>query len=733
MRPVVPVKKRIVLVGGGHSHVTVLRSFGMMPEPGIAVTLIAKELDAPYSGMLPGLVAGHYTHEECHIDLVRLAAFAGARLVHGEVTGIDRVRREVHIAGRPPLAFDLLSIDTGITPDLSNIRGAREHAIPVKPVSTFAPRWEELRKRALLPDGPRRIAVVGAGAAGFEIILAIRHRLRQEAPKHGIDPSAFGFVLIGNEALLPSHNSRARTLARKELARTGVKLIECDGVVEVTPDELVLASGKRILVDAALVTTKAAAPAWFADTGLKLDAKGFIALRSTLQSVNDDDVFAAGDCAAVLDHPREKAGVFAVRQGPPLAANLRARAIARSVKPFKPQRQFLTLLSSGDQRAIAARGPFAAAGAWAWRWKDGIDRPFMESFNDLSFMVTEKADEEMRCGGCAAKIGPATLSAALSRLEASGEDRSIAREDAAIRDTGGERLELESVDFFRAFWPEPYLLGEIAAIHAMSDIHAMGGVPEHAQGVAVLPYAHPRRTEDDLFQLMAGAAAAFEREKVVLDGGHSSEGAELAVGFAVSGSVERDRLRRKGGLKPGDRLVLSKPIGTAILFAALMRGAARAPWIAAAIAGMRRSNRQAADVLIQHGASAMTDVTGFGLAGHVIELLEASRTTAALDVEALPLYPGVADLARSGVASTLLPQNLANRAKVSGLAEQHSAWAILFDPQTSGGLVAGIPADGAEACLAALKAVSPEASIIGTVGPDAGAGAPLLELRSRRP
>lgn len=722
-----PLRKRIVLIGGGHSHVTVLRSFGMRPEPGIGLTLIAKELDAPYSGMLPGLVAGHYTHEQCHIDLVRLAAFARARIVHGEATGLDRVKRQVMIAGRPPLSYDVLSIDTGITPDLSDIKGAREYAISVKPVSTFAPRWCELRERALKPNGPRRIVIVGAGAAGFELILAIRHRLREDAPAHGIDPAAFEFTLVGSDVLLPNHNSRARSLARAALDEGQVRLVERDATVEIKADAVVQKSGKRIPADATLVTTKAAAPNWFASTGLKLDAKGFIALRPTLQAVNDDEVFAAGDCATVLEHPREKAGVFAVRQGPPLAENLRARASGRAVKPFKPQRYFLTLLSTGGKSAIASRGPFAGSGAWAWRWKDRIDQPFMELFNELPFAEMKATDEAMRCGGCAAKVGPATLAAALDRLDASGRAREASeREDAAVRDTGGARLELETVDFFRAFWPEPYVLGEIAAAHAMSDIFAMGGTPERAQAIAVLPYARPHLIEDDLFQLLAGAKASFDREQVVLDGGHSSEGNELSIGFSVSGSVDRTRVRRKGGLRPGDRLVLTKPIGTAILFAALMRGAARAPSIEAALNGMRRSNRAAADILAAHGATAMTDVTGFGLAGHLVEMLKASALTASLDLDALPLYPGVEQLAREGFASSLLPQNLFLRGRVSGLPVDHPAWTILFDPQTSGGLIAGVPEDRAEACVRALLGLSAGAATIGRVDRESEAGAGAL-------
>ena len=188
----------------------------MRPIPGVDVTLIARELDAPYSGMLPGFVAGHYTHDNCHIDLVRLAAWCGVRLIHGSVTGIDRQARRVLIEGRPPLGYDLLSIDVGITPALDGIAGAAEHAVAVKPVSLFAPRWQSLEKEALAKGGPRRFAVVGSGAAGFELILAVRHALVSKAHGAGIDPAHFSFTLVGGARLLPNHNAGARRHAQAD-------------------------------------------------------------------------------------------------------------------------------------------------------------------------------------------------------------------------------------------------------------------------------------------------------------------------------------------------------------------------------------------------------------------------------------------------------------------------------------------------------------------------------------
>ena len=736
-----PARRRLILVGGGHAHVVVLKSLGMTPEPGLDVTLIAKELDAPYSGMLPGHVAGHYDLDACHIDLVRLAHFAGARLVHGEADGIDSQRRDLHIAGRPPLRYDLLSIDTGITPALDSIRGATEHAIPVKPVSSFAPRWRALEARAFSIGGPRRITVVGTGAAGFELVLAIRHRLLEAAPSAGIDGRSFQFTLIGSGRVLPTHNARAQRLGEQALAEAGVAVITGDAAIAVTERAVVLASGREVASDATLITTKAQPPDWFAGTGLAIDDRGFLSVRPTLQVVGEDDIFAVGDCASVIGYPREKAGVFAVRQGPPLAENIRLRARGMAAKPFRPQSQFLTLLSCGGRQAIAARGPFAMAGAWAWTLKDRIDRGFMRRFQDLPSPMVAGAEnaDAMHCAGCAAKVGPVPLSRALDRIEAlapeaiAGRGASLLRrDDVAVLDLGPGPLRLETIDHFPAIWPEPYLLGEIVAAHAISDVLAKGGRPDHALALVGLPPGAPHLVEDDLVQLLAGVTAVLRAHDVGLVGGHTGRGEALAAGLFVSGSVERGHVVAKGGLVQGDVLVLTKPLGSGIVFAGWMRRLARAREVSAALAAMRASNAAAARVLLASDVRAMTDVTGFGLAGHLIEMLDASDgpLEAVLGLAQIPRYPGVDRLIAAGVRSSLLPDNaaLSPRVDVAG-PDAEATLALVFDPQTSGGLLASVPNDRAAQTLVALKAAGIDAVAIGHVE---AASAPALETSRSR-
>ena len=735
------VRTDIVLVGGGHAHVHVLKAFAMHPEPGVRLTLITRDLETPYSGMLPGVIAGLYTVDEAHIDLVRLAAATATRLIQAEAIGLDRVQKRVVLAGRPPMAYDLVSIDVGITPALSPIRGAAECGIAVKPIGSFLAKFNDLVEKCRSTTGPRRIAVIGGGAGGVEILLSVRTRLLADAHAAGRDASTFSFVLVTAGMLLESHAGRVRDAFRRVLAARGIEVHENRPAQAVTSGAIVFESGPPVEADAVLVTTDAAAPAWFRDTGLALESGGFLAVGATLQVLNDSDVFAAGDCAALTSSPREKAGVFAVRAGPPLAENLRRRARGETPKAWRPQRRHLALISTGERYAVASRGWLKMEGAWVWTLKDWIDRRWMKMYQDAERMLARMsaagsaadadagALEEMRCGGCAAKIGPGPLSRVLSRLGSPRIDGVLvgldAPDDGAVIRPPATGYLVQTVDFFRAFVDDPYVFGEIAANHALNDVLAMGGTPRHALATAVVPPGPAAKVEEALFQLLAGVRACLDREGVALVGGQSSEGRDLSLGLSVTGEVGEDRIARKGGLRTGDALVLTRPLGTGILFAAAMRARARAASIDAALAEMRRSNRDAAATLLRHGATAMTDVSGFGLVGHLGEMLAASGVDAELDLPAIPLYGGALALARAGVASTLLPENLSLAQLLRG---EIDAWskAVLFDPQTSGGLLAGIPAESAAECVSELwSAGHAHARIVGRI---VGSGVPAREV-----
>lgn len=373
--------RRLVLVGGGHAHALVLDAWRKRPEPGVALTLVSPARDSPYSGMLPGHIAGLYSREAMHIDVARLAEQAGGRFVGEAAALVDPQARVVVTQAGTRVPYDMLSLDIGITPDLSGIAGAQAHAIAVKPIGDLLDKTDRLIAAARAPDGPRRVVVVGGGAAGLCLAFALARRLRQEAvgEEAGGRAGDFRFTLVTADALLPELNDRARRLARVRLAQAGIGLVEHDRVASVAAHAVVLASGRAIAADATLVAVGAGAPALIRDCGLPVDAHGFLAVRPTLQAVGRDEIFGAGDCATSVTDPRPKAGVFAVRQGPALAENLRRFARSEPLAPFRPQADWLVLMSTADGRAIAARGRrLALEGRAVWWLKDRIDRRFVE-------------------------------------------------------------------------------------------------------------------------------------------------------------------------------------------------------------------------------------------------------------------------------------------------------------------------------------------------------------------
>lgn len=735
-----PIVKDLVLIGGGHSHVIVLKRFAMKPLPGVRITLICRDAHTPYSGMLPGYVAGHYDYDNVHIDLGALARFANARFYHSTVTGLDAERGSIQCDNRPEVSYDVLSINTGSTPNISNVSGAEGSVIPVKPINTFLSRWHTLKERVVKHDGPIRIAVVGAGAGGVEILLAINHQLTQLRQKMGSSADNIEFHLFSNTLeILPTHSSPVRQCFTKKLRDRGVLLHLGDPVTEIEAGVLRTRSSGEVPVDEILWVTAAGAPDWPRKAGLDVDEGGFIKVSDTLQCVNKPNIFAAGDVATMINHPRPKSGVFAVRQGKPLHTNLRRALLGRKTLGFKPQKRFLSLISTGDKYAVASYGKFFAAGNLVWNWKNWIDVRFIKKFTDLPEMeqvstttlpngvASEEAVKEisaiaMRCGGCGAKVGATVLSRALSSLKPKPRGDVLIGlhepDDAAVVEVPAGKAIVHTVDYFRAMVDDPYSFGKIAANHSLGDIFAMGADPQTALGIATVPFGIEVKVEETLTQMMYGALEILNDANCTLVGGHTSEGPELSLGFAVNGLIDKENIMRKGGLKPGDKLIVTKPIGTGTLFAADMRHKAKGRWIVGALDHMIMSNRLAAECLIKHNSLAATDITGFGLLGHLVEMVRASDVDVSINLGSIPLMDGAIETAEAGILSSLQPQNVRLRRAISNLAEvgRDPRYPLIFDPQTSGGLLAGVPSQSADECVAALIQLGYDrAKIIGEV------------------
>ena len=360
--------KNLLLLGGGHAHVHVLKTLAQEPMPGAQVTLVTPFARQVYSGMVPGLVAGHYNVDDCVIPLMPLAAKAKVRFVQGTACALDAKSRTVRLQDGQELHYDALSVDTGPVTDRNAIPGAEVHALFVRPIEEFIVAWDELF--ALTQQQILSVVVVGGGAAGVELAMSLQYRLGDRARVS---------LVTGGTGPLPSHPASVQARALRALKRVGVTVLD-DTCTEIAAHHVQLGRGMRLECDAAVLALGASAPAWLHDSGLALDERGFIATGGTLQSTSHPEVFAAGDVSSRVDHPSPKSGVYAVRAGPPLAVNLRRFMAAGTLMPYQPQRRSLYLLACGGRQAIASWGPFSAEGAWVWWWKNRIDREFITRY-----------------------------------------------------------------------------------------------------------------------------------------------------------------------------------------------------------------------------------------------------------------------------------------------------------------------------------------------------------------
>jgi pyridine nucleotide-disulfide oxidoreductase family protein len=360
--------KNLLLLGGGHSHVHVLAELARRPLTDAKVTLVTPYTSLLYSGMLPGWVAGRFDIDSCRIALLPLAQAAGVTLVESTGTALDAARRTLSLANGHVLGYDVLSINTGPVVDRDAIAGAREHALFLRPLEHFMPLWQRVVELAAQRE--LALVVIGGGAAGVELALAIERRLGDRVRVH---------LVTGAPGLLSGVAAGARRRASACLRQRRISVLESDAVA-VTATQVMLANGSRLDCDAPIVAVGQGAPAWLRGSGLALDDAGFIQTGPSLQSLSHPEVFAAGDVAVRPDAPRPHSGVFAVRAGPPLAFNLRRYLQGARLRHHRPQAHALYLLSCADGTAIGHWGPLSCGGRWVGGWKDRLDRRFVARY-----------------------------------------------------------------------------------------------------------------------------------------------------------------------------------------------------------------------------------------------------------------------------------------------------------------------------------------------------------------
>lgn len=717
-----PQSKDLVLVGGGHTHALVLHKWAMEPLPGARVTLINLNPASPYTGMLPGHVAGHYQLDEVNIDLVRLSQLAGVKFVLDEVINVDLLKQRVIRKNGPDIYYDILSLDIGITLTMGKLTGFDDFATPAKPMPMFAQRWnqflEKVRDKIITPN----IVVLGGGVGGVELAMAMKYKLQEFS---GVNSKV---VIVEQENdILKEIPIPARNKLKRHLNRFGIELICNTTATSILPERVELSTGKSLQANFVVGTAGAKPFGWVQEIGVPCD-KGFIVVDRYLKSPSYPSVFAVGDCAAFQHNPLPKAGVYAVRQAPILYQNLKASLTGKKLVPYRPQSDFLKLISTGRKHAVGLKNGITFEGGSIWKLKDYIDRKFMGKFEqempmpkiELPLEAAKGSNEILRdskmlCGGCGAKVTHTSLQSALHGFT---NGHSELNPDAAEITIGSNTMVI-STDHLRSFISDHSLFARITALHAMSDIWAKGAKPRHALASITLPRMSETLQRETLREIMESSAQTFKESGVEIIGGHTTQGAELTIGFTVLGDSSDPYISHQGA-QPGHVLVLTKPLGTGVILAGLMLGKVNGETLYKCLDLMTRSSEKISQTL-KHYVSTMTDVTGFGLAGHLQNILVSSRVGAILQSESIPMIEGAMELSADGVRSSLWKANSNIPLKVIN---NSAAVNLLFDPQTSGGLLATI----SEENLALLQSRGDEiASDIHPIG-KITEGPPLIEI-----
>jgi selenide,water dikinase len=773
--------KNVVLLGIGHTHAHLVKQWAMEPIANVNLIGITDHGRATYSGMLPGVLAGDYSPSQMEIDLVQLLSAAKVPWIQESLIRVDRQAKRLTFDSGRQLRYDLLSVGVGSRPDALPVqfRQGGQPALPVigiKPMQTFLPRLEDgIREAARQVTGqtvglagqgqkcsrPIQIDVVGGGLGSVEVVLCLRHFLS----RCGWQPEHYRLRLLSGSPNPPVGclaSTRRRIL--RHLADLAVTLIPNTKLVAIEGDRLRCSDGQYLPSDLVIYLGAGSAAPATRLIDLPRDERGCILTNACLQSIGDDFVWAGGDCGTIQNQPLPKAGVFAVRQGPVMWDNLKRWAQGEALQPYRPQSDFLKLINLGGKRAIGEWRGISFEGRWVWRLKDRIDSKFMNMYQTLPAKLAREMGQQavrtqairsspirvigetkpaMRCLGCGSKIASDSLRHVLQTISNDHADSSFNVVDStkmadditvipwassfATRDQPAHGGLAISVDAFPTPLTDPWLSGRLAVIHALSDLWASGVKPQNVLATVEIPFGARQAQEDMLQQVMGGIVSELALHQVTLVGGHTLEGPRLAIALTVLGQTKTGEVPApKQGLQSGDRLILTKGLGTGIALAALHQGWCPSAVYERVLASMLAHNAIGLELVELFSVHAMTDVTGFGLLGHLREMTTSVGLEVRLSVPVLrkQVFPGIEGLLRRGIRSTMHENNqsflagviLESPLKPNELSAEGELATLLLDPQTSGGLVLAVPEAEATNCLKYLQSkLSTACAMIGSV------------------
>ncbi len=690
----IPINNDLVLIGGGHSHIMLIMELSKRPIEGTRITLISNEIDTPYSGMIPGFIEGMYTWRETHIDLYKLCFKLNIRFIHSEVLEISAINKEIVLKNRPKIKFDVLSINTGIQSSNKTIKGALKYCIPVKPISKLSNNFlTEIKTN-------NNIAFIGGGPASVELALGLQKRFKNTKSNLKIT------IITGKNGLLSSFPNKTRKAAKHTLQNSKINVIEKVEVIEVQKDTLILSDKTKLKIDKSILSTSAMAPKWIKKSDIILNQNNFIIVNNKFQT-NYNYVFAAGDIVDFNNQNLSKSGVFAVKSGKPLAKSIRGFIQKNIPVPYKFNKNYLSIIGLSNGLAIATKYNFTFTSKFSFLLKKLIDQKFVKKFNDLNpdsnyifrnlfkvFEVIFKKNKknipsyQMQCRGCAAKVDFNSLKTTLPK-------EIITTSEDAININNYPNL-YQSVDMISSIISDPYLLGKIAANHAISDIIAVNSKLISALMILQLPFSNSEINSRDLEQVTSGAREVFKLANCSISGGHTMIGKDKdpVIGFSVIGEKKSVSNKTPRKLKVNDILILTEKIGSGIIFAGINNDIIDSYYQIEALNQMSQGNINFSKISDKLKILSMTDITGFGLANHLLNLIkrDVGKTGLTIYPDKIPIFKGVRDALSKNVRSSLFEKNF-NTVHKELVYDRKTKLIdeILYDPQTVGGLAFIIP------------------------------------------
>ena len=659
------IEKDLVLIGGGHSHLNVLKSFTMDKIDGLRVTLISDVYETPYSGMLPGFIENDYSLDDIQIDLYKICYHGNFRFINCKVNKIDGNQNLIYFKNRPPLSFDYLSINIGINNDTKTIKNADKYALKLKPISKI--NYNEIIKNL---EG-KKVGIIGSGPAGVEISLALKKRYSK------IDI----FLFTGKNGLLKNYSNSSKNSILKNLTEANINVIFKDEVSEVSKNKIVTKSSKVYLIDKAILSTNGVPPKWLKETNMELSPDGFIQTNNKLQT-NFNHIFASGDIINFSYKSLTKSGVYAVKSGSVLTKNIRNFILNKPLVNYNPQKYYLSIIGLSNGKALAYKYNLHFTSKLILKLKKYIDLKFINKFK-----LYDKIDYKnniMDCKGCASKVNLTTLKSSLPK------NITKLSEDASQITKGSSYV--NSIDMITSIVTDPFLLGKISANHALSDIYASFAKPLSALMILQLPKSSQSIHSNDLKQIQEGAKLVLNENSCILSGGHTMIGQDESpvIGFSIVGKTFK-RLNRK--INNHDVVILTEKLGTGIIFAGVNSNAISSKYIKDVSCQLENGNIKLGKILNQINPLEATDITGYGLGNHLINLINRNKDIKGITIlkDKIKLFEGVNECLQKNVNSSFYEQNFNYGKNKVFFNKNDLINKIFFDPQTVGGIAFIIP------------------------------------------